>query len=46
MDFQVILRVVVSCFLAAYNFIQILLVDLIQGSFQVISQTLEKIRNN
>lgn len=41
MDFQVILGVIISCFLAAHNFIQILLINLIQSSLKVISQALE-----
>lgn len=44
MDFQVILGVIISCFLATNNFIQILLINLIQSSFQVVSQALENRR--
>lgn len=46
MDFQVILWVIISCFLATYNFIQVLLINLIQSSLQVIPQALENIRND
>lgn len=46
MDFQVILWVIISCFLATYNFIQVLLINLIQSSLQVIPQALENINDS
>lgn len=41
MDFEIILRIVFSLLLATHNLIQILLVNLIQSSLEVIPQALK-----